>query len=175
VSLSAPSRPFWGVVAIGLGVWSAAALGVRQDAGATAARTAGSDLDDARRAAELFARLVAHAQGSGGDPRFTERMRASPDLVEEVLASAAYARHLGRVEEPRLVRAEPRSAERMGPTAVKIGQREYWTTRVISVSGGVLETRSDVVDVEYVLRSQPGGWTVVAWDLAPAAGGGGVR
>jgi hypothetical protein len=145
-------------------------------AGARAARASGEageavkvsegEEREAKTAAETFMRLAAHLQGSGGDPRFAERIPASPAVVEELLAGVTFASHAGKVEEPRLVRAELGPIRRVDTDVVSLDAKEYWIVRVLGAGGKTLETRADVVKVRYVLARGPSGWSVAGWDLA---------
>ena len=167
------SRPFRIVVVTGLAALAVAGTLEARGGAGHAPALSDDDRAAAGEAALMFARLVAHLQGSAGDPRFAERIRAAPDVVDEAVAAADVARRAGHVEEPRLIRAETRRVAAEVGGGAEVTTREYWITRVISADGAVVETRSDVLDVSYVVQRAPGGWDVVAWDLAaPGAEGG---
>jgi hypothetical protein len=153
------------VLAIGLGV-----LGASGWRAAARARAEGVAASEPERAAvwdtvHLYLKLVAHLHGSGGDPRFAERLPAAPEVVGEALEDVRFVGHAGRVEEPRLIRAELRDVRREGAERYEVEAREFWVTRSISADGEVLGTRSDVVIGRYAVRRLPGGWKVVAWDV----------
>jgi hypothetical protein len=147
---------------------------------ARAARAA-RDLPQAdRRAAtaavQSFLTLSAHLRGSGGDPRFAERLPASEAVVGELMDEIAYLRHAGRLDEPRLVRSEIREVKPEADGLAAVRTKEYWITRDVREGG---EVRSDVVLARYTLARDGAAWRVVDWSVdpdrpsgdAPAAGG----
>jgi hypothetical protein len=162
-ALPAPS-----IVVLIAGLAGLAVAGARA-ARATAdpAQTSEVEAREVKAAAETFMRLSAHLQGSGGDPRFAERIPASPAVVEELLAGVSFASHGGKVEEPRLVRADFGSLRRLDAEVVSLDAKEYWIVRVLGEGGKkTLETRGDVVDVRYLVARGPAGWSVVGWDFS---------
>jgi hypothetical protein len=114
---------------------------------------------------KLFLRLSAHLQGSGGDPRFAERIPASSEVIEELLANVRFSNRVGRIEESRLQRVDVGEVAPIGTDRVEVATREYWVTRIISAAGSVMETRSDVVTARYVVQRAASGWRVVEWAL----------
>lgn len=149
-----------GLAVLALGAWTALARGRGEAAPLTAA-----DRDEATAAVQRFASLSAHLRGSGGDPRFAERLPADPDVVEELSAEIAFSREAGRREEPRLVRAEVLSLEASGAEGAVARVREFWITRTAGAPGA---PRSDVVTLRYELRRDVAGWRVAAWDVVDA-------
>jgi hypothetical protein len=154
-----------GCVAIAASAWAASRGAPRAQPVAENVRKAVTE------AVYGYAELAAHLHGSGGDPRFAERLPADPEVVSDVLGDIEFATHAGRIEEPRLFRAEFRDVHPAGFDTYDVDVKEYWVTRTISAGGAILGTRSDVVLVRYVVRRGPGGWKVVAWDVAESAGG----
>jgi hypothetical protein len=118
--------------------------------------------------------LTAHLRGSGGDPRFAERIPAAAPVREELQRDAEFTLHLGVLEEARLVQLDVRGVRRVAPGRLEVDTTEYWVTRTLPRGGEAPGTRSDVVLARYVVGRQPGGWVVLDWELAPgvAAPGG---
>lgn len=119
-----------------------------------------------------YLKMTSHLYGSGGDPRFAERIRAAAPLVAETLADVDYLRRNGRVQDPVLVKMEPLSADAVG-TGVVLKTKEFWVTRTFRV-GSDQETdppRSEIVFAKYSLEPDGKGWKVVSWDFnAPPRG-----
>ncbi|HET9554256.1 MAG TPA: hypothetical protein VFP50_14910 [Anaeromyxobacteraceae bacterium] len=162
--------PALAVLTVGLAALGAAALRARAPEGAEALPPA--ERAEVEATARLFTRLAAHLKGSGGDPRFAERIPAAPAVVEELLAEAAFVDRAGRREEPRLQRIELGTPVRVAPGRVRIDARELWVTRVVARGGQPLETRSDVISVRYLLDADRGRWQVAAWSLIGPGGEG---
>jgi hypothetical protein len=151
-------------------VVAVAALGV--DAGLVAGDRARPELppEDQKAAADavyLFLSLGSHLRGTAGDPRYSERLPAAPEVVDEMLGEIQWVRQTGRVEEPKLVRGEVRAVETLGPDEARVRTKEFWVTRDLSAPDE--KPRSDVVLAKYVLRREASGWRIVDWDLDLAA------
>lgn len=124
---------------------------------------------------ELLA-LVRHLHGSGGDPRFAERVPAAPEVVDELLREIAWVRHQGWIEELQLARLELSPAERTEDGALELGAREFWIARRRPVADAAAEPRlsSSVLATRYRLEREGGRWRVVEWRHEAASGAGGV-
>ena len=142
-------------------------------------KAAGMSEEDRRGASEavgLFLRMTCHLYGTGGDPRFAERIPASPPLVEELLADIAFLRHRHRLQEPRLMRLEVLGVEPAGEDRAEVSTREYWVARTLWMDGSAEAgpTRSDIVRCTYRVFKDGAAWKVWAWEPVedPLAGGG---
>jgi hypothetical protein len=162
------------VLGLGLALLAAAAASA-----VLGERSSASWLDAAARegaveAARRFAALSAHLQGSGGDPRYAERLPADEPVVADALAEAEFARHAGRVEEPRLIRLEAVEVRAAGTDVAEVRAREFWVTR--TAADGREELRSDVVNVAYLVRREGSGFRVASWTVEmPESGDGRAR
>lgn len=155
-----------GMAALGLASIRASRAG-RGEEGAEVSAAERTGMEDAAR---LFARLSAHLKGSGGDRRFAERIPAAPEVVGDLLDETAFAASLGRIEEPHLQGVEYGKALRVAAGRAQLDAREYWVTRIHSGSGTVLETRSDVISVRYLVEEDRGRWTVIGWNVIVPGG-----
>ncbi|HSN90496.1 MAG TPA: hypothetical protein VLS93_04650 [Anaeromyxobacteraceae bacterium] len=162
------------VLAVGLSLLAWSALAAARREGPAGAWLDGAAREGAVEAARRFAALSAHLHGSGGDPRFAERLDADEAVVAELLAEVAFARHAGRVEEPRLVRLEALEVRAAGAEVAEVRAREFWVTR--TVAAGREEIRSDVVATRTAMRRGGAGWRVAGWTVEiPGDGEGGAR
>lgn len=159
------------VLVAGLLLLAGAAAQARRDA----ARAEVPTKEEERGAVEAVhstVTLAAHLRGSGGDPRFAERIPASPEVIEALQRELEFMKHLGVVEDAELKRFEVGRVRRARPRVLEVDTREYWVTR--QVSGGVRppeaarpDFRTDVVLTRWTVERQSGGWVVVDWQLAP--------
>jgi hypothetical protein len=160
-------------------VLGAALLALGVQAWRVAAERPAVDLppEDQKAAADavyLFLSLASHLRGTAGDPRYSERLPASPEIVDEMVGEIRWVRAAGRIEEPRLVRGEVRSVEALGPDEARVLTKEFWVTRDLSAPH-TEKPRSDVVLAKYVVRRDASGWRVADWDLELVAAPRGVR
>lgn len=134
-----------------------------------------------------FLSLLSHLHGTGGDPRFAERLPATETIVGEVMADIEFARHRGQREEPELVRLEVARAAPAGEGRVEVHTKEYWVVRAYRLEGeeAVGPAASQILHGKYLVRLDGTVWRVAAWDIEappepapspqppPAAGTGG--
>jgi hypothetical protein len=159
------------VLAAGLLLLAVAAVQARREA----ARAEVPTKEEERQAIETvhsMVTLAAHLRGSGGDPRFAERIPASPPVLEALQRELEFARHLGVVEDPELRKFEVGRVRRVRPRVVEVDTREYWVTRQVSAAVRPPEAappafRTDIVLTRWSVARQAGGWVVVDWQLAP--------
>ena len=125
----------------------------------------------AERTLHEFHALSRHLYASGADPRFTERLPASPGVVEELLADVAYLQHRGLAQDARLVRLDVVAARPSGETSVVLDTREYWIVHVTTAGSGdpTGPARSRVFSGTYRLDQAGGRWRVGAWDVVDEA------
>ena len=116
----------------------------------------------------LYLTLSSHLYGTGGDPRFAERIPASPDVIDETLREISYLRSHHFIEDPVLQRMDPIDVKGLGPGMLEIRTKEYWIIRRYFIgTTEVRGTRSDVVFNVYRLsRTGSNDWQVVAWEPA---------
>ena len=153
------------VLLVGLAALAVAAVRAERTGGKEGGPATAPDRESATAAVQAFLRLAAHLQGSGGDLRFAERIPAAGEVIDELVASAQFGRHLGQVEEPRLIRIVVRSANDAARGRIEVITREYWTTRVITADGKVREIRTDVLDARYLVVRDGPAWKVAYWTL----------
>ncbi len=127
----------------------------------------------------LVLSLMEHFYSSGGDPRFAERMPASPAVLEEMRADADYLRRNRRRQEPSLERLEIAAVEPLGPGRVEVKTREWWQIQILPIDGRPRAEPAKVqtLDGKYLVARQDRGWRVEAWELLEpeaAAGDGGA-
>lgn len=116
-----------------------------------------------------FRMLAAHWYGTDGDRRFAERLPATQPLVDELRSDIAYVRRNGRIETPRLMRAEVLRVEVRSESAAEVTTREMWVTEFRWEGGGVSdEPRSDILFARYRLIRDGSKWIVSAWDPVEA-------
>lgn len=133
--------------------------------------------EEARAAAETvreFLALVAHLHGSGGDPRFRERLPASAPVVDELRAELDYLARNRRVQRPVLQRLEVSAVTSASGGRAEVRTRETWTVHTLwAYDGRPAEApRPAVLAVKYLLAPAGSGWRVEAWELdfdAPSA------
>jgi hypothetical protein len=115
----------------------------------------------------LVLTLIGHLYGSGGDPRFVERIPASEGVLEEVLADIAYLRRNHRRQEMLLDRLEIVAADPLDVDRVEIRTREYWQVRLLWItgSGEADPPRAITTHGKYLVVRGSRGWRVEGWDL----------
>lgn len=133
---------------------------------------------DRRAAADTVASLLSlmgHFYGSGGDPRFAERMPASTGLIDELKSDVDYVARNHRIEEPELQRLVVLSVEPSGPSgALGSGARidraevrtlERWRFRMRWAADGTPAEaeRERTVHGRYYLVRSGAGWRVEGW------------
>jgi hypothetical protein len=126
------------------------------------------DLEAASEVVEQLLVLMGHLYGTGGDPRFAERIPASPAVIDEMLADIEYLGRNHRRQEPILQKLEIVAVDPIGADRVEVRTREFWIHRVYWAVGDRAETepaRSQVVNGRYLVARQPSGWRVEAWDF----------
>lgn len=121
-----------------------------------------------------FHALARHLYASGADPRFGDRLPASPAVVGELLADIAYLQHSGMAQEPRLMRLELVDVKPFGAASLVASTREYWVTQLYTSPGHVRvgEPRAQVVFGAYRLDLEAGRWRIGEWDLGEPTGDG---
>lgn len=126
---------------------------------------------EARRGAEeavrQFNALSLHVYATQGDPRFTERLPAGPEVVQELLADIAYLQHGGLSQRAGLVHLQVEAVQAVGERAALVDTREYWVVSIARAQDGhpVEPRRSFVVDARYRVRLEGQSWRVEGWDL----------
>lgn len=116
----------------------------------------------------LYLKITSHLYGTGGDPRFAERIPASSILVEEAQREIAYLRHHQLIEEPTLQRMEIVSIDRAGGDLVEVKTREFWITRRYVIGEEEpIATRSSVISNLHLLKKDGDSWVVMSWEPAP--------
>jgi hypothetical protein len=129
---------------------------------------------EGRAAADTVARTLAlmrHFYLSGGDPRFAERMPASPGLIDELRADVDYLARNHRLQDPELQRLVVLSVDPAGPGGsasrdrLELRTREWWTFRTLWAADGseAEPPRERVVDGLYYLVRTGAGWRVEGW------------
>ncbi len=139
--------------------WDGARVSPRERALTDVERIAAAD------AVHAYLTMSSHLRSSGGDPRFAERVPADDQVTGELLREIEFLRHVSRVEEPRLVRAEVRDVRAEAEGIANVLTKEYWITRVTARTPFQPETRSDVVLARYTVRRESGGWRVASWQI----------
>jgi hypothetical protein len=117
--------------------------------------------------------LLEHFYGTGGDPRFAERIPASPQVLREIQADIEYLRRNRRRQEPSLQRLEVVDVSTAGPGRVTVRTKEYWIHRIywLDESGDEAEPpHSQVITSTYHMRKHSQGWRLARWEMS---GGGG--
>jgi hypothetical protein len=120
----------------------------------------------------LYQRLASHLYGSGGDPRFADRIPAAPHLVDEMLGDIEYVKRNHRVQRPELIRMEVLSSEPLRANAVEFRTREYWVTSFFWLTGEESGDPpvSQVLHMKYLITREGQAWQVAGWDCdEPAA------
>lgn len=142
--------------------------------GALEARSASADRTsvppEAVAAVRSLSTLLHHVAASDADPRFTERLPATPDLIAEIRGAVVWERHLGERTEVEPVRVEVLSAVR-DQQDVLVRTREYLVARTRATAGGgvaAVETRAIVGEWEYRVARVGARWLVADWKPLPA-------
>lgn len=118
--------------------------------------------------------LSLHVYATRGDPRFTDRLPAGPEVVQELLADVAYLQHGGLNQSAGLLRLQVEAVQAVSARAALVDTREYWVVSIARAQDGhpVGPRRSFVVDARYRVRLEGQTWRVEGWDLrAPPAPG----
>lgn len=129
---------------------------------------------DRRAAADTVANLLSlmgHFYSSGGDPRFAERMPASPGLLDELRSDVDYLARNHRIQDPELERLVVLSVEPMGPGGdgaaerVEVKTLEHWRFHVLWAKDGTPAEadRERTVRGTYLLVHTGTGWRVEGW------------
>jgi hypothetical protein len=116
--------------------------------------------------------LLEHYYGTGGDPRFAERIPVSPQVLRELQADVEYLSRNRRRQEPHLQRFEILEVSGAGPDRVTVRTKEYWIHRIfwLDESGDEAEPpHSQVVTSTYYMRRHSQGWRLEKWDMAAGA------
>lgn len=147
----------------------ATGLGLRAPATAPPAEPTAAERHAAEAAIRQFLSLARHYYLAAGDPRFTERMQASPAVVDEIARDVAYLRKNGRIQDPSLVSAQTVAVAALGDGAIEVKTREYWVirTRFGASAQESDPSRATVVLGRYVVRRTDAGWRVEAWEPLP--------
>ena len=136
-------------------------VGERESAGNPVALIAAVDT------VRLMLELMRHLYVSGGDPRFTERMPASPGVLDEMLSDIHYLAKNHRRQETVLKKLEIISIEEAGGGRLDIRTRELWQINILWLTGDeVAEPPSvQLIHGRYLVSSGNQGWRVDAWEL----------
>lgn len=124
-----------------------------------------------REAADTVVRMLSlmrHLYRSGGDPRFAERMPASPGLLDELRADVDYLARNHRIQDPELENLVVLAVERLDPQGgerLEVRTRERWVFRVLWAADGAAAEppRRRTVEARYVLVPSGTGWRVEGW------------
>ncbi len=124
-----------------------------------------------------FLAVMSHLYGSGGDPRFAERLPAGNEVVDEILADITYLEHNRRIQEMSLVNLQINSINSPTGGYAQVNATEYWVirTRWDDKDGESDPARSEVHTVDYRLKVEGGEWRVIGWEHAPVVAGGDDR
>lgn len=158
-----PRLPTSSALVLLAGLLALAAAAWRASTAAPAPALADADRKEAADTVRLYLAIAAHLRGSGGDPRYAERLPADPAIVEGIQREIEYRRHGGHQDEPRLQRLEIREVRAMGAERADVRTKEYWITRDLAAPDA--GARSDVVLARYLLRRDSGAWRVADWDV----------
>ena len=120
-------------------------------------------------AAETIRQLLTsmeHFYGTGGDPRFSDRMPASTPLIDEMQADVDYLARNHRVQVPTLQRFELLEVRPLDEERIEVRTRELWGVRTLwSVQGSEAEPfRVQVVYGKYLVVRDRSVWRVHAWE-----------
>ena len=169
-------KRFFGILSIGLVLFVAAAIAQewdyfssawfgRPEAPETATQEDGETqaLGTVREALALMAHLYA----SGGDPRFAERLRLAPELLDEIQRDIEYLAKNRRVQNPRLQRLELLGADPAGKGQLVLRTREFWIHRTFwsNGSGESDPPRSVILYARYQLVQENSGWSIFGWEF----------
>jgi len=116
--------------------------------------------------------LLEHYYGTGGDPRFAERIPVSPQVLRDLQADIEYLKRNRRRQEPHLQRLEILDVASAGPDRVNVKTKEYWIHRIfwLDESGDEAEPpHSQVITSTYHMRKHSQAWRLERWDMS--AGG----
>ena len=127
---------------------------------------ADADRKDVEATLQLFHRISGHYYGSGGDPRFAERLPALEGVVRELQADVTYLRENGRKQELVLGRLDVLSVELLGEGRFEARTREYWHVSTLWIKDGSLAGPPVVVKSlgRYLVARGTQGLRVEAWD-----------
>jgi len=132
-----------------------------------------ADIGEAESALRMTFALMRHLYASGGDPRFSDRMPASPSIVQEMLADIEYLGGNGRVQDPLLQHLEVLEAIPIDEDSVELRTKEYWRIRFLRKDGqGEADpAQGHMLYGRYLVRRDAAGWRVEDWEFAepPAA------
>lgn len=124
--------------------------------------------DGAITAVRMTLELTRHLYASGGDPRFSERMPASDDLIQELMKDVDYLANNHRRQEQRLDELEIVDVTALDERRVEVRTRELWTTRAVWLDGSAAsDPVTQIVFAKYLVSEGTQGWQVGAWDFDP--------
>ncbi|MBI3185621.1 MAG: hypothetical protein HYZ28_26075 [Myxococcales bacterium] len=131
-------------------------------------QSAGGDTAGAIDAVRVFNAVARHLYSSGGDRRFAQRLPASDEVGQEMLADIAYLQHSLRRQDAVLLSLEVVDARELGEGLVEVRTREHWVFRLADLlDGGLLApVRAQEVQVKYMVRREGSSWRIHAWQLA---------
>jgi hypothetical protein len=112
--------------------------------------------------------LLEHYYGTGGDPRFAERIPVSPQVLRDFQADVEYLKRNRRRQEPRLQRLEIVDVSTTGTGRATVRTKEYWIHRIfwLDEEGGEAEPpHSQVINSIYHLSKQSQGWRLDRWEI----------
>ena len=115
----------------------------------------------------LLLELMRHLYVSGGDPRFTERMPASPGVLDEMLSDIHYLARNHRRQETVLKTLEIVSIDEAGGGRLDIRTRELWQINILWLTGDEAAEPPSIqlIHGRYLVSSGNQGWRVDAWEL----------
>lgn len=115
--------------------------------------------------------LMEHLYGTGGDPRFAERMPVSPTVLAGMMDDIEYLRRNHRRQEPRLQNLQITEVKQLSSGWAEIETREYWIYRIFWITGDGAQAEppySQVIGGRYLVGRQSQGWRVERWELGEA-------
>jgi hypothetical protein len=132
------------------------------------AQTSETDEAEAVGTVRQFLVFMEHFYGTGGDPRFAERIPASPAVVGGLTADVEYLRRNHRRQESQLQKMDVTHVHALGPDRFEVRSREFWIHRIFWLvgEGGEAEPpHSQVINAKYLVTRRSSGWRVEAWQF----------
>ena len=152
-------------------VFAESFLGFRQDSGA---EVEDNDRREAIDTVHRYLVLMRHLYSTNGDARFLERLPATTEVTEELMADVLYLRHNGRYQEPILQGFEALAVFPLARGRLEVRTKEYWTVQSRFLADGTEADpiRSEVFFTKYRLERDASNWRVTAWEMvSPGAAG----
>jgi hypothetical protein len=119
-------------------------------------------------AVEQTLQLMGHFYGTGGDPRFAERIPASEAVLAEMAEDIDYLRRNHRRQEPSLQGLEILSVRALDEMRAEVRTKEFWIHRVYWITdGGEAEPpHSQVLWGTYLVAHRGQKWRVEGWEVS---------